>query len=103
MPVYNDLLYHLTDKRRTDNKPLRMAIVTNGVFMYEVAARLGVDESTFHRWLRWELPDERKAAILRAAQDLAEEHGRKGADVLQTYKDFMALQTAKTAPPPWEK
>ena len=101
--AYNDLLYHMTDRKRYDNRPLRMAISASGAFMYEVAARLGVDESTFFRWLRWELPEGRKAAILRAAQDLAADHGRTAADVVQAFKDFSAIERAETKPTPWEK
>ena len=37
---------------------------------YEVAAQIGISETTFSVWLRSELTEERRAKVLRAIEDL---------------------------------
>ena len=41
---------------------------------YKVAELLGITEFTFSRWLRHELPEEKKTLILRAINKLAGEN-----------------------------
>lgn len=47
-----------------NNKDLRAEIVKRGLFYWQVAARLGISDTTFSRMLRSELSPERKARIL---------------------------------------
>ena len=48
------------------NTDLRCEIVKSGLKNYQVATMLGVTETTFSRWLRTELPAEKKKEILEA-------------------------------------
>lgn len=43
-----------------------------GVKQWEVAAKIGVGETTMTRWLRYELPKEKKDLILSAVNEIAE-------------------------------
>lgn len=45
----------------------------HGVFLYEVAHKLGVSEPTLTRWLRLEVSENRKSAIMNAIDELAAE------------------------------
>lgn len=49
-----------------ENADVRYEIMKSGLKNYQVAARLGVCETTFSRWLRTELPAEKKKEILEA-------------------------------------
>lgn len=53
------------------NKDVRIALLVNNVKHHEVASVLEVTEFTFCRWLRKEVSNERKAAILAAIDKLA--------------------------------
>lgn len=44
-----------------------------GVFSYEVAYAAGVNEVTFSRWLRRELPDERREQVKNIIDNLIKE------------------------------
>lgn len=48
------------------NTDIRYEIMKSGLKNYQVAAMLGVTETTFSRWLRTELPAEKKKEILEA-------------------------------------
>ena len=48
------------------NTDLRYEIMKSGLKNYQVATMLGVTETTFSRWLRTELPAEKKKEILEA-------------------------------------
>lgn len=52
------------------NIDIRLAIVNKRLKNYEVAAACGVSEFTFSRWLREELPQEKKKRILDAIESL---------------------------------
>ena len=58
------------------NIDIRYEIMKSGLKNYQVATMLGVTETTFSRWLRTELPAEKKKEILEAIDKLA-----KGANV----------------------
>lgn len=55
------------------NKDVRKAARCADVNLWQVAAELGVSEPTFYRWLRTELPEEKKAAIMAAIEKLSKE------------------------------
>ena len=57
------------------NKEIRTAAFSEGVRLWQVAQELGVTDSTFSRWLRRELSEERKTEVLQAIQRLAEGRG----------------------------
>ena len=49
-----------------ENTDVRYEIMKSGLKNYQVATMLGVTETTFSRWLRTELPAEKKKEILEA-------------------------------------
>ena len=53
------------------NLDIRASARGKGVYLYEVASVLGISEPTIMRWLRAELTDERRAAILEAIDRVA--------------------------------
>lgn len=46
------------------NQEIRSALKESGMKHWELAAAIGVDESTLCKWLRKELPDDKKSNIL---------------------------------------
>lgn len=52
------------------NSDIRNAIANARLHQWEVAEKLGVNEGTFCKWLRYELPEEKKARILSAIREL---------------------------------
>lgn len=50
------------------NVEIRDMITENGLFLWQLADLLNVSESTVYRWLRHELPQERKREIISAIQ-----------------------------------
>ena len=52
---------------------IRKRIKEAGLFQWQVAAKIGVTEATFIRWLRFELPDSRKREVLAAIEALKAE------------------------------
>lgn len=52
------------------NIEIRDLIKKNRLFCYEVAAKIGVSEFTFARWLRKELDEDKKARTLIAIKEL---------------------------------
>jgi len=57
----------------TRNAEIRNAIKKEHVTQWRVAMALGVSEQTLIRWLRTELPEEKKAAMLAAIDKLSKE------------------------------
>lgn len=53
------------------NKTIKEAIRKAGVKQWQVAAELGISEATIVRWLRQELTEERRKAILSAIEALS--------------------------------
>lgn len=52
------------------NTEIRNAILKHRIRHYEVASQMNISESTFSRWLRKELPLEKKQEVLKAINDL---------------------------------
>ena len=59
--------------KRKKNRDVRDFLKQKHVYQWEVAERLGVHETTVIRWLREELPEERKQAMIAAAIAIAAE------------------------------
>ncbi len=55
------------------NGDIRAAAVSRGVYLYEVAARLGVSEPTLTRLLRRELSEDKRRQIKDIISELAAE------------------------------
>ena len=55
---------------REANKALRKQIEKSGIKQWQIADALGVADSTFTRWLRHELPEERKNEVLRVIEEV---------------------------------
>lgn len=53
---------------KKNNSDIREAARKNGVYLYEIADTLGVSEPTFNRWLRKELPEQKKEDALTAIE-----------------------------------
>ena len=53
------------------NQDIRKEIVKHGLWMWQIASRLGIGEATLTRWMREELPegDERRQRILAVLED----------------------------------
>lgn len=52
------------------NIDIRMEIMKRGLKNYQVAELVGVTETTFSKWLRTELPPEKKQEILKAMESI---------------------------------
>ena len=52
------------------NEEIRTAMFKSNVKQWEVAEQLGVSEVTVCRWLRSELPKDKKVQILQAIEDV---------------------------------
>lgn len=55
------------------NQDVRMAAKQAGVFLWEIAAELGVNDGNFSRKLRKELPDAEKEKIMGIIEKLSRE------------------------------
>ncbi|HMM22944.1 MAG TPA: hypothetical protein PKA10_19720 [Selenomonadales bacterium] len=55
------------------NKDIVKKILTSGLKKWQVAEAIGIADTTFSKWLRHELPEEKKAAIIMAIDKLADE------------------------------
>ena len=55
------------------NMDIRQAIKMKRLFYFEVAQALGIADSTFSRWMRQEMPQEKKKNILSVIDQLARE------------------------------
>lgn len=52
------------------NNDIRTIAAENNIYLWEIADKLGVHESTLMRWLRKELSDEVKAKIMLAIKEI---------------------------------
>ena len=59
------------------NLDIRIAILSAGLKNYEVAKALNISHVTLTRWLRNELPDDKKQRIYAAIRKISEEKGAK--------------------------
>ena len=55
------------------NQDIKAKIKDAGLRQWQVASKLGVVESTFIRWLRFDIPEERRKAIFAAIEALKAE------------------------------
>lgn len=55
------------------NQEIREAAKKNGVAFWKIAEKLGISEATITRWLRFELPDEKREKILGIIAEIAAE------------------------------
>lgn len=53
------------------NKKIRQEAESKGVYLWEIAERLGVTDSTFSRKLRRELPEEEQTAIIQIIKEIS--------------------------------
>lgn len=53
-----------------NNEELKSLMRQNNIFMWQVARRLGVHETSFCRWFREELSEERKQQILSSIEEI---------------------------------
>ena len=56
------------------NSDVRTVAKKAGVFLYQVAAAMGISEPTMTRRLRFELPDEEKQTIFETINKIANNH-----------------------------
>ena len=56
------------------NQQIRTALRCSDVKQWELAEQLGVSEVTVCRWLRTELPKDKKVQILQAIKDVKAKH-----------------------------
>lgn len=56
------------------NNDIRAAAKENGVYLYEIAEKIGVSEPTFIRRMRKELSDAMRAKALAAIEEIKREH-----------------------------
>lgn len=59
------------------NEQIRTALRYSDVKQWEVAEQLGVSEVTVCRWLRTELPKDKKVQILQAIKDVKAKHDKE--------------------------
>lgn len=53
------------------NEDIRKEIKSAGVRHWQVADAIGISDTTFTRWLRKELPDDKKVAVLSAIRKIS--------------------------------
>lgn len=51
------------NKMQISNADIREEIKAKGLYLWQVAAKLGIAESTFIRWMRMEMDDETKNRV----------------------------------------
>lgn len=57
------------------NADIRSAVRRNGLYLWQIADKLGINDGNFSRKLRHELPDEEKQKIFAIIEELAKEVG----------------------------
>lgn len=62
------------NNQKVNNADIRNEMKAAGLYFWQVAAKLGVAESTFIRWMRFELSDELKGKIRAAIAEITEEN-----------------------------
>jgi hypothetical protein len=61
---------HQKGKNKMANETLKSYAKGNGVYLWQIADRLGVTDGTFSKYLRKELPPQKKEDILKIIADL---------------------------------
>ena len=62
-------------KREVKNLDIRKAIKDSGMYQYELAEALGISDVSLTKWLRRELPDEKKNMIFEIIENWKRENG----------------------------
>lgn len=57
------------NKPQISNADIREEIKSKGLYLWQVAAKLGIAESTFIRWMRMEMDDETKEKVRTAIRE----------------------------------
>lgn len=57
------------------NAEVRQSIAENRLLKWEVAEKIGITDSQFSRWLRRELPPDKRERVLQAIEQLSKERG----------------------------
>lgn len=53
-----------------NNEQIRAVMRENNIYMWQVAKKLNVYETSFSKWFREELPEERKQQVLSAIEEI---------------------------------
>ena len=53
-----------------DNKQIREVMRDNNIYMWQVAKKLNVNETSFCKWFREELSEERKQQVMSAIEEI---------------------------------
>ena len=53
-----------------DNKQIRVVMRDNNIYMWQVAKKLNVNETSFCKWFREELSEERKQQVMSAIEEI---------------------------------
>lgn len=61
------------NNQKVNNADIRNEMKAAGIYFWQIAAKLGVAESTFIRWMRFEMSDELKEKIRTAIKELEEQ------------------------------
>lgn len=54
------------------NSDIRMAADQSGIKLWQIASRLGVTDTTLCKWMRKELPEDKKEQIFNVIRELKE-------------------------------
>lgn len=57
-------------KLKMNNEQLRAVMRENNIYMWQVAKKLNVYETSFSKWFREELSEERKQQVLSAIEEI---------------------------------
>ena len=68
---------YILDKNQRPNQDIRETAKESGVYLWQIAAALGISEPTLIRWLRFPLAPEKRSAIIEAIEGI-EQIGRTG-------------------------
>lgn len=61
------------NNQKVNNADIRDELKNANVYLWQIAAKIGVAESTFIRWMRFELSDEQKRQVRDAIKEVMEE------------------------------
>lgn len=61
------------NNQKVNNADIRDELKNANVYLWQIAAKIGVAESTFIRWMRFELSDEQKQQVRDAIKEVMEE------------------------------
>lgn len=62
-------------RRNKANADIRQAATEHGLYLWQVARRAGISQSTITAWLREPLPPEKRAALMAAIEGEGGEDG----------------------------